>query len=103
MTHHTPGPWTMRSGHYIGAPAYYIDPPESAPRSECVAVVMRSAHYHRSPAEDTANANLVVTAPEMLGVLERIVEIYDTLDWTAAGPLIVQEARAVIRKAKGEV
>ena len=83
MNKHTPGPWTYEQ---ISNNAYVIDENGSA--------VM----LYRNPDDEMkANASLIAAAPELLEALEWAVDNpHDDAYW-------ISQARAAIRKAKGEI
>ena len=83
MSKHTPGPW-WNSDLEVG----------TVPMMMVKVAKVSGATYE----EALANARLIASAPELLKVLEKMVEI-----WEVGGvdPYPIKEARAAIAKAEG--
>jgi hypothetical protein len=103
-TKHTPGPWRMWSdteenevyGRVIGIQIH------AGPNTS-----IGSIHGLRSADGDVrdqafANANLIAAAPELLDVLENLVALTEIRPKLHEYKAALDEARAVIAKAKGE-
>ena len=96
---HTPGPWTVDSGAVYTAWADNQSPPQR----RRIAFMDREEPLTR-PVERDANALLAAAAPELLEVLEDIVEsglLHDGGGDETGGHMLA-DARAAIRKARGE-
>jgi len=91
-TKHTPGPWSF--GPNVGSRPFweYIE-------SDEVDVCRICQNNGRVTGE--ANARLITAAPDMLAALEAIVNGDDRTSTTMPTEWI-EQARAAIRKAKGE-
>ena len=94
ISEHTPGPWSIH-------PAYIVCKTE-----------MRTARngwpFPRTRAEMIANANLIIAAPDMLEMLERINNEYEArrgdLGEAVFTQADIEKIRNVIKKARrGEV
>jgi hypothetical protein len=84
---HTPGPWHVSEHSAIEV---------NAEGARAIVELWRRGN----PAQELANARLIAAAPDLLAVLEAIVEdsdIFSTLDES-----LLAEARAAIKKARGE-
>lgn len=90
-TKHTPGPWTMKQVEIDLGEGHTCNGVEAIQPDICE---MLSA---RPIGEVTANARLIVAAPELLEALERMYE-----ENGAPSPEAINQALAAIRKAKGE-
>lgn len=95
---HTPGPWTLAKGS-LGVYVMVGD-------REISSTVGSSR-------EDLANARLIAAAPELLAALENLVDLLAGDQWSEAEIDVafnltglgarVNQARAAIAKARGEV
>ena len=102
----TPGPWRVAAhvGDYNPRrKTFILAGDESTPT-----IVAEYEHHrpgsadHRPPAgEANANLDLAAAAPELLEALEQCLELLLTDDYRKDSPTVSQ-ARAAIRKAKGE-
>lgn len=96
---HTPGPWRVVE-YDNGA---YILPPGDLPCVTAVAIKGVGRNYD----EAEANARLIVAAPDLLAVLERIAIAADAPRGAFTGEAVLctqflELAKAEIAKAKGE-
>jgi hypothetical protein len=95
---HTPGPWEAEARqHGLAIYANY----DTAP-SEYLALINGYEGSKEDRERNRANARLISAAPELLAALERVLECHRlkiSLDTNAAA---LEQARAAIRKAKGE-
>ena len=89
QTQHTPGPWATSSAWNVMKGGTKIATLEQMP-----------GNYE---SERMANARLISSAPELLSALDRIISLGKSEnfgDWEAWEEVI--DARAALRKAKGE-
>lgn len=93
MDKHTPGPWEIQrdSGLHI-----YITQPSDAP-NRVPGYYAEIRRFNTDSEQVEANAQLIAASPNLLKVLETILECGSVNDqyW-------VNDARAAIAKAKGE-
>jgi hypothetical protein len=94
---HTPGPWHVSSGHGVYTYAYHagINPEMKT----LVATSAYTAHRHFK-GEEEANLNLIASASEMLGALDRLLEWWDH-DKSWSPEIEIEAARAAVKKARG--
>ncbi len=101
---YTPGPWEV--GGKVGL---YCDDVQITSNKEPVAIAVPRRSYdilsraRRSPAELSANARLIASAPDLLAALECILKRYESAG-VQCYPEAMREviaARAAIAKAKG--
>ncbi len=101
---HTPGPW------YIGLEDEYADGVPGieimfgkCPSAECelIAYISGNGDDLELTARDRHNARLIAAAPEMLEALINIIGWVDE-SWSGSTKKDVEQALAVIAKAKGE-
>lgn len=90
----TPGPWHRSpNGDYI------------TDNNNCYVVQVTGASELAKPIAH-ANARLIAAAPELLEVLERLIERIDINgglgEYKGGKAFILDDARNIIRKAKGE-
>ena len=90
-TQHTPGPWNVGDD----SPNDYEGPIIDT-RDRAVAVITID-HETESTPEDRANARLIAAAPELLAMLERVLDGVLRLP-----PLDIEQALAAIIKATGK-
>jgi hypothetical protein len=90
---HTPGPWRIE----ITDTGFRITHSDSTLRSHIA--TLHEAALCEEHGDTFANANLIVSAPEMLDALEWAVETADSEQYEASW---YASARAAIAKAKGE-
>lgn len=93
-TKHTPGPWRVAEAMdgtmtEVMAGEIYIAP----------AVWQASAVWDRQQSEREANARLIAAAPEMLSLLQELIDIEGPQPGTSAW---AEKVRATIAKARGE-
>ena len=96
-TQHTPGPWNVGDD----SPNDYEGPIIDT-RDRAVAVITID-HETESTPEDRANARLIAAAPELLAMLERVLDgvlRLPELPGTLC-PLDIEQALAAITKATG--
>jgi hypothetical protein len=92
MSKHTPGPW-----YHTGLE--FNDVRDSDDELVAVAHHLRVGQPKRSGQEAKANARLIATAPDLLAVLQELIDIEGPQPGTAAW---ADKARAAIAKATGE-
>lgn len=98
MSKHTPGPWTIderriRDGYYAAI---------TAPKWHALAdVVVRMSDEEEDQPEGVANAKLIAAAPDLLDVLQRMLDHGERCNWFAdrGDYELVSEAREAIEKA----
>jgi hypothetical protein len=110
-TKHTPGPWKLDGGKGRRGERYvWSDRSEKGligTHEICVAVIQPKARCEGGAAfaeeEIEANANLVVSAPDLLEALELVRDEFATGNrWTAVRiQRVVEVVRAAIAKAEG--
>ncbi len=101
---HTPGPWEV--GGKVGL---YCDDVQITSNKEPVAIAVPRRSYdimslaRRSPAELSANARLIASAPELLEALEAVLpDLEHYVATHGPGPdKRLAAARAAIAKARG--
>lgn len=98
MNKHTPGPWSIRP--IGGYPIIQSETGTLVAKTDCS---LNSGNFVAGIDVSRANARLIASAPELLEALENIfphaaVRIQGTTD----GEPILEQARAAIRKARGE-
>ncbi len=86
---HTPGPWKNHGRDTRGLPCSLVG-------GETLIARVHSMHYGDVEAE-TANANLISAAPDLLAALESLIVSWD--DLKPGESIIVDAARAAIAKA----
>ena len=95
MTEHTPGPWRV-GNRYTPTGVFTAD-------GELVANThgaQRNFQREEQIQEQNANARLIAAAPELLEVLQ---EILDATAYDHGGPVsLYKKAEKIIAKAKGE-
>ena len=103
MSGHTPGPWKLETVQTSVGLCHKIGPFPWRSGKENNACVYDDYASATNPVtqELLANARLIAAAPDLLHCLKVIVGHADGLDLDAA--LHLDEARAAIAKAKGEV
>ena len=89
---HTPGPWAVDAMGFIYAPADSELPENSNQGAELVLAKLLS----HSTVRTAGNASLIAAAPDLLAALEFAIDQCDLF------PDVAEQARAAIRKAKGE-
>lgn len=101
MTAHTAGPWTTDEKEH-DQPYLPIEIRSARHRTICT-VWVDDAPVPDFNAEQRANARLLTAAPDLLGALEEIVDLWDAMLAGEYRPdsFTTQPARAAIAKAKG--
>jgi hypothetical protein len=90
---HTPGPWVTRGQTVMGE--YGVQVAWCGEATTCSADYVYSIDHE----EAEHNARLIAAAPDMLAVLETILDVWD--DHKIIGPTVYHDARAIIASAKG--
>lgn len=103
---HTPGPWLAQSrslsdGSLVvntGAPDF---------NEICCLRDKKDRHYGQQDNTDQANALLIAAAPDLIAALEGLLESYAAyvgVDEVTNADIVlpVQEARAAVKKARGQ-
>lgn len=104
MSKHTPGPWVITPGLY--GPAIFQDTPLAGTLSG--RLVCDVFQRPCEPDTTTADARLIAAAPDLLGLLEELLEngtcFYSAieLDHDFDGEAWGERVRAIIAKAEGE-
>ena len=99
MTHkHTPGPWTRGYGNHV----YQGERPDPVNLGRLVAVCEPSTRTKGDWDQVWANAKLIASAPELLEALEALVQAVEYTPIGVRALKAVEEARAAIKKARGE-
>lgn len=97
MRKHTPGPWVVVDGYY---PSFREI---SGPSFKVSAVMWANDLTEDAYNRRMADLRLISAAPELLEALEKVVKEYDRLTYMVGCELAsLPDARAAIRKAKGE-
>ena len=98
---HTPGPWTVGcpngKRHYVMCGGHTVIAELPNTQAESSAYVIEQFHRRE------ANARLIATAPDLLCMLQRVM---DEICMTEAGmahvaPLTLEQGRAALAKARG--
>jgi len=105
MNKHTPAPWLIaedRTKNFVyalnsnGSNIFSFSISAGYTKQTCLESI------HTSIEEIEANAILAHSAPEMLEALEKLVRLPGDYDLLMDAEFVFSEARAVIKKAKGE-
>lgn len=101
---HTPGPWfVFGNGHCVGGP---FEPGEGDDPDQTTAGVAMCRMRLRHNDEAAANARLIAAAPDLLAALSAVIGawLYESSQGDGIleeHSMIINDARAVIAKAKG--
>ena len=104
-TSHTPGPWTFQGSMngrviQVGKDDGHI---MQGGRDTIANVTMHGDESAFNQGEQTANARLIASAPELLACLEGIYAVAETVSEFYGNKLeVLNAARAAIAKAKGQ-
>ena len=98
QTTHTPGPWSLRMTGWQTNPAAIYSPRRPG------AVACIPARTSVPLDEQSANARLIASAPDLLAALEQCLPIVDAYRRLSLGDgdLTANNARNAIAKAKGQ-
>ena len=95
MSNHTPAPWRVDRGSMLDGVNVIT------PRNEWICYLGMA-----SRPDAVADANLIAAAPELLKSLDDMCQRLEQIQYdhnTCDGDLVLEEARAAIAKAKGEI
>lgn len=109
---HTPGPWEVSGATHIWSPTAHANVASvSEPRGEGSDVGYQPLKRNSPDFEEAcANARLIAAAPDLLEALSDVLDAYeyalqykgDYFTEKHGDALVVEQARAAIKKAKGE-
>lgn len=92
---HTPGEWELRHERHLGKTTHVVK------------IGTASVYFNRgigqTEEEAVANGKLIASAPELLAALEALLEQADLGEVDEETKPIVDQARAAIRKATGNI
>lgn len=100
---HTPGPWHVGAGNGHGS--IFADIGRMRYEGTGTALYpVCSVNYGYDDAEDSANANLIASAPDLLCMLQRVLDevCMSECGMSHIAPLTLKQARTALSKAKGE-
>ena len=97
MSKHTPGPWSLVRGGYVGIRQTV---------NASIGVVAILAEHDIGSAEweqDDENANLIASAPDLLAACEAAVGVFDTFGVLATTPVWMEARQAALAKLRAAI
>lgn len=92
---HTPGPWEL----HHQSPDLMAGDCDWSLQTESAGAFLLFCHHPDAPAE--ANARLIAAAPELLRIVQNIIQSHRDCTWLTDSRWFADEARAVIAQATG--